>query len=45
MLPNKDISKIQEIKTLFTDSWIQPNFFHHIQFYMFLLFYYIQYQY
>jgi hypothetical protein len=28
MLQNKDITKIQEIKTLFTDSWIQPDFFH-----------------
>ncbi len=27
MLPNKDIAKIQEIKTFFTDSWIQPEFF------------------
>lgn len=27
MLQNKDIAKIQEIKTLFTDSWIQPEFF------------------
>ena len=27
MLRNKDIAKIQEIKTLFTDSWIQPEFF------------------
>jgi len=28
MLQDKDITKIQEIKTLFTDSWIQPDFFH-----------------
>ncbi len=28
MLQNKDITKIQEIKTLFTNSWIQPDFFH-----------------
>jgi len=27
MLQDKDISKIQEIKTLFTDSWVQPEFF------------------
>ena len=27
MLKNKDIAKIQELKTLFTDSWIQPEFF------------------
>ena len=27
MLRHKDIAKIQEIKTLFTDSWIQPEFF------------------
>ena len=27
MLQNKDIAKIQEIKTLFKDSWIQPEFF------------------
>jgi len=27
MLQDKDIAKIQEIKTLFTDSWIQPEFF------------------
>jgi hypothetical protein len=27
MLQNKDISKIQEIKTLFNDSWIEPDFF------------------
>ena len=27
MLQNKDIAKIQEIKTLFKDSWIQPDFF------------------
>lgn len=27
MLQNKDIAKIQEIKTLYTDSWIQPEFF------------------
>jgi hypothetical protein len=27
MLQNKDIIKIQEIKTLFKDSWIQPDFF------------------
>ncbi len=26
MLQNKDIAKIQEIKTLFKDSWIQPEF-------------------
>lgn len=26
MLQNKDIAKIQEIKALFTDSWIQPEF-------------------
>jgi len=27
MLQNKDIVKIQEIKTLFKDSWIKPEFF------------------
>ena len=27
MLRNKDIAKIQEIKTLFSNSWIQPEFF------------------
>ena len=27
MLQNKDITKIQEIKTLFKDTWIQPDFF------------------
>ncbi len=27
MLQNKDITKIQEIKTLFNDNWIQPEFF------------------
>jgi len=27
MLQDKDIAKIQEIKTFFTDSWIQPEFF------------------
>jgi hypothetical protein len=27
MLQNKDIAKIQEIKTLFQDSWTQPEFF------------------
>lgn len=27
MLPDKDIAKIQEIKTLFQDSWTQPEFF------------------
>jgi len=27
MLLNKDITKIQEIKTLFKDSWMQPEFF------------------
>jgi len=27
MLLDKDITKIQEIKTLFQDSWIQPEFF------------------
>ena len=27
MLRNKDIAKIQEIKTLFQDSWTQPEFF------------------
>ncbi len=27
MLQNKDIAKIQEIKTLFNDSWITPEFF------------------
>lgn len=27
MLQNKDITKIQEIKTLFKDSWIQADFF------------------
>ncbi len=27
MLQNKDIAKIQEIKILFKDSWIQPDFF------------------
>ncbi len=27
MLQNKDIAKIQEIKTLFKDSWIEPQFF------------------
>jgi hypothetical protein len=26
MLQNKDIAKIQEIKTLFQDSWVQPEF-------------------
>lgn len=26
MLQNKDIAKIQEIKTLFRDSWVQPEF-------------------
>ena len=26
MLQNKDIAKIQELKTLFKDSWIQPEF-------------------
>ena len=26
MLQNKDIAKIQEIKTLFKDSWVQPEF-------------------
>lgn len=28
MLQNKDITKIQEIKTLFNNNWIQPEFFH-----------------
>ena len=28
MLQNKDITKIQEIKTFFTNSWTQPDFFH-----------------
>ncbi len=27
MLQNKDIAKIQEIKILYKDSWIQPDFF------------------
>ena len=27
MLQNKDIAKIQEIKTLFKDSWTQADFF------------------
>jgi len=27
MLQSKDITKIQEIKALFQDSWIQPEFF------------------
>jgi len=27
MLRNNDIAKIQEIKALFTNSWIQPEFF------------------
>lgn len=27
MLQNKDITKIQELKTLFKDSWISPEFF------------------
>ena len=27
MLQNKDITKIQEIKTLFNDTWTQPEFF------------------
>jgi len=27
MLQNKGITKIQEIKTLYTDKWIQPDFF------------------
>ena len=27
MLRDKDIAKIQEIKTLYTDSWAQPEFF------------------
>ncbi len=27
MLQNEDITKIQEIKTYFTDRWIQPEFF------------------
>ncbi len=27
MLQNKDIAKIREIKTFFTDSWTQPDFF------------------
>lgn len=27
MLQNKDITKIQEIKAFFTNSWIQPDFF------------------
>jgi len=27
MLQNKDITKIQEIKTLFQVSWTQPEFF------------------
>jgi len=29
MLQNKDITKIDEIKTLFNDSWTQPEFFSH----------------
>ena len=27
MLQNKDIAKIQEIKFLFNDNWIKPEFF------------------
>ena len=27
MLRNKDISKIKEIETFFTNSWLQPDFF------------------
>ncbi len=27
MLPDNDIAKIQEIKILFRDSWILPEFF------------------
>ncbi len=27
MLQNEDITKIQEIKTLFNDNWTQPDFF------------------
>lgn len=27
MLQNKDIAKIREIKTFFTDSWTHPYFF------------------
>jgi len=27
MLQNKDIAKIQEVKTFFKDTWIQPEFF------------------
>ncbi len=28
MLQNKDIAKIQEVKAIFKDSWVQPEFFH-----------------
>ncbi len=28
MIQNKDIIKIQEIKTLFDDRWKQSDFFH-----------------
>ncbi|MBE9467328.1 MAG: hypothetical protein IMY72_03280 [Bacteroidetes bacterium] len=28
MLRNKDITKIQKMKMLFTNTWIQPDFFH-----------------
>ena len=28
MLQNKDITKIQEIKTFFSANWTQPEFFH-----------------
>jgi hypothetical protein len=27
MLQNKDIANIQEVKTFFKDSWVQPDFF------------------
>lgn len=27
MLQNKDIAKIQEVKTFFNDTWVQPEFF------------------
>jgi hypothetical protein len=27
MLQNKDITKVQEIKALFKDTWCQPEFF------------------
>jgi len=28
MLQDKDITKIQEIKTFFSANWTQPEFFH-----------------